>query len=154
MAKTSKYRNKTDERQRVQQKFDREKIFITKYGKKINMYDMIQQGRQDTEIYPTLEKYGCMENAMAVMNDPAHRESVYMEFTEMLNMRDLHERQRAADNLWESLPLKIREQFNHDPLEFMQNGEKWLKDYAEQVNKNVAASTQTNEVTTNEQKHK
>ena len=92
------------------------------------------------------------------MNDPAHRESVYMEFTELLNMRDIHEKEKAADNLWESLPLKIREQFNHDKLEFMQNGEAWLKKYAEELTArntaNVAASTEPKqEVTTNEPQH-
>ena len=149
-----KFRNKTDARERVQQSFDREKIFIVRYGKKINQYDSIQAARTDTEIYPTLEKYGCIENALTVMNDPAHREEVFAEFKEMRNMRDIHERQRAADNLWESLPRQIRKEFNHDPLEFMQNGEKWLKNFAEQKQKEMAANISKNEVANNEPQHK
>lgn len=151
----SKYRNKTDERQRKQQHFDREKIFVVKYGKKINQYDEIQAARADTEIYPTLEKYGCMQNAMTVLEDPSKRQELYEDFNEMLNLRDVHDRQRAADNLWESLPLQIRNQFNHDPLEFMQNGEKWFKNFVNKIQTaNIEpASTDKQQEANNEPQH-
>ena len=46
------------ERKRMAQDFNKEEITVTKAGKEINVYNFIQENREDTEIYPTLEKYG------------------------------------------------------------------------------------------------
>ena len=57
-----------------------------------------------------------------------NKEGVYGEFTEIMDLRNLHEQQKRAKELWENLPLEVRNEFHNDHLEFMQNGQKWLED--------------------------
>ena len=41
-----------------EQTFDKDKIFIIKFGQKINVYDMMQENNVDTDIYKIMQKYG------------------------------------------------------------------------------------------------
>ena len=68
------------ERKRMAQDFNKEEITVTKAGKEINVYNFIQESREDTEIYPTLEKYGCIDRM--VINEP----DVY---SDLRNIKDL-----------------------------------------------------------------
>lgn len=123
------------------QTFDPEKNVINKKGQMINLYDFIQENREDTEIYPTLEKYGCLDKIIV------NKQQIYADFQELMGLREMHEQERKAQNLWESLPIDVRKEFANDRLNFMQNGEKWLKEQI-QAEKN---RTQT-EVKKDEQK--
>ena len=107
---------------RFNQDFDKEKITLTKAGKTFNMYDFIQEGREDTEIMPTLEKYGCIPVQQV---DSA---SMYQDFTAAQDLRGVLDRKIAAENAFYNLPVEIRREFDHNIDNFMKNGEKYIKD--------------------------
>lgn len=106
------------------QSFDLKNTFVIKAGKKINQYDEIQANSEDTDIYKTLEKYGSLE--IITKTD----EGMYGEF-ENIDQLGLHERLKKADEMWQGLPLDVRIHFKNDKLNFLQNGEKWLKERIE-----------------------
>lgn len=110
-----------NDRERHSQSFDKEKISITKAGKTYNVYDFIQEGRDDTEIYPTLEKYGCIDKLKM------DTQEVYNNFSKLSDMRDIIEQKKEADLIWENLPLEVRSEFGNNQQEFLRDGEKWLK---------------------------
>lgn len=108
-------------RERKSQEFDREKITLTKAGKTFNVYDKIQEAREDTEIYPTLEKYGCIDRMML------DHKGIYDDFTKYGELRELKEQQAMANNMFYNLPLETRQKFNNDINVFMKDGEKYVK---------------------------
>lgn len=108
-------------RERKSQSFNKDNITLTKAGKTFNVYDAIQENREDTEIYPTLEKYGCINRMML------NTEGVYADFTTFKGLREIKEQQEMANNMFYSLPLETRQKFNNDKNVFMRDGEKWLK---------------------------
>jgi hypothetical protein len=109
------------ERTRMAQTFDKDTITLTKAGKTFNVYDKIQENREDTEIYPTLEKYGCIDRMML------DTQGVYADFQEFKGLREMKEQQIKADEMFNSLPLDVRLQFQNDKNLFMRDGEKWVK---------------------------
>lgn len=108
-------------RERASQDFDRENIVLTKAGKTFNVYDAIQEAREDTEIYPTLEKYGCIDRMML------DTKGIYEDFTKYGELRELKEQQNMANNMFYNLPIETREKFNNNINTFMKDGEKYLK---------------------------
>lgn len=120
-------------RERKAMTFDKDKIFVERQGKKINVNDWIQEGREDTEIYPTLEKYNCapsIASAKAVMGK-TQAEDMYGEIQTINGLRGAIEQAEAAKKMWENLPLDIRAQFGHNAKEFAAKGETWLKNKIE-----------------------
>lgn len=113
-------------RERKAQKFDKSKITLTKAGKTYNVYDKIQEGREDTEIYPTLEKYGCIDRMML------DSQGVYADFQNFNDLRDLKDQQNLATNMFYNLPLETRKEFNNNINTFVKEGEKWLKNKIEE----------------------
>lgn len=124
-------------RERKAQSYNPKEIFWIKNGEKINVYDFIQSGREDTEIYPTLEKYGSIKRME--LDTPA----VYAQFESIQNLRDCLEQQKQADQMWNALPLEIRQTFNHNKYDFMNNGMQWLQ-------KRLEAEQPKNEIKTDE----
>lgn len=108
-------------RERKSQSFDKANITLKKAGKEFNVYDAIQANREDTEIYPTLEKYGCIDRMML------NSQGVYADFTTFKGLREIKEQQEMANNMFYNLPLETRQVFNNDKNVFMRDGEKWLK---------------------------
>ena len=133
-------------RQRQQQSFDKSKITLKKAGEEFNVYDRIQEEREDTEIYPTMEKYGCLK--ANVLDAPF----VYGDFTSVKDLRDIKDKQIAAVNLFNKLPLETRKTFNNDYNQFMKDGEKYLKskmeklaeDTKQKATENATVKTETN----------
>ena len=109
------------------QKF--QKAIIIKQGKEIDVDAMIQAGREDTEIYPTLEKYGCLDK-LEIDN-----KGVYGDFREIKSLENIIEQNEKATNLWNNLPLEVREQFGNDKNRFLNEGEEWLKNKIQIENK-------------------
>ena len=129
MAKNIKtYRNKTERYEDKGQSFDRENIFIIKKGQKINVYDMIQAGREDTEIYPMLEKYGCIKT-----NKELNKPLLYGDFEELQDLRDIQEKMQLADNLWQRLDLETRKKYGHNKMAFINDPTKYLEKPKEQI---------------------
>lgn len=98
-----------------------EKDFVERAGKVICVDDWIQAGREDTEIYPTLEKYGCIDRMVL------DTEGVYADVSASKDLRGSLEQIKEANKIWENLPIDVRKEFNNDKYEFMDRGEKWLK---------------------------
>lgn len=124
--------------------------FANKAGEKYVYYDRIQKARQDTEIYPTLEKYGCLDPIMV------NKEKLYMDLRGWkTDARSLTEMTMKADEMWNQLPHDIKAKFENNRDLFMRDGEKWLKSEieknkpAEMPNSGTTAP-KTTEVKTNE----
>ena len=126
-------------RDRAQQSFDKEKITIKKAGKEYNVYDMIQEARVDTEIYPTLEKYGCLDK---IICEPS---GVYADLREAMDLRSIYDQQKKAEELWYQLPLEVRKDFDHSPKKFAENGLEYFRQKAEAEKK----AAEVNNTTTN-----
>lgn len=133
------------DRKQFAQEFDKENITITKAGKTFNVYDKIQAEREDTEIYPTLEKYGCLDKIMLNEKD------LFIEWKKMSDLRSLKDQQIQAEQMWNMLPWETRQEFGNDMYRFANEGEQWLRNKIEAEQKaqqlEVAAMK---EVTTNE----
>lgn len=102
---------------------------LEKAGKKFKVRDWIQAGREDTEIYETLEKYGSIER-MKVDIKP-----LYGDMTKIKDLRNIHEMVKKSEELWESLPIEMRREFQHDKKIFMEQGEDWLKNKIKELEK-------------------
>lgn len=95
---------------------------VTKAGEKYVYYDRIQTARQDTEIYPTLEKYGCLDPIIV------NKEKMYIDIRNMkTDARSLKEMTMKADEMWNKLPHDIKAKFENNRDLFMKDGESWLK---------------------------
>lgn len=117
--------DKRQQRIRHPQTFDLQKEGWIKNGKFENAYQFIQDNREDTEIYETLEKYGCVKVDKFT---PEQEQSMYQDFT--ASSGDLRTRMdyvNTAEQLWNDLPLDVRKEFNYNKASFVENGEKWLK---------------------------
>ncbi|UPW41490.1 internal scaffolding protein [Dipodfec virus UA23Rod_1071] len=91
-----------------------------KGGETFNLYESIQEAREDTELYPTLEKYGSIERM--IINEA----DVYGDLRQVKSLKGELEKLEAAERLWNSLPWDVRSQFNNNRYNFMENGESWL----------------------------
>lgn len=94
---------------------------IIRAGQELHVRDWIDSAREDTELYPTLEKYGCIDRMIV------NKEQVYGDLTQVMNLRDSLEQIKQANKLWESLPLDFRKEFLNDKAEFMRTGVDVLK---------------------------
>lgn len=121
---------------------------FTKYGKEIDIQEYIEAGRPDTEIYPCLEKYGCLKPLERTPSE------IYADCTEYNDLRTTIEKGRKLKEIWANMPTKIKNQFNNDPNEFIDRGMDWAKGQikkeqdAVKPTETVQATVPTNETTT------
>lgn len=106
------------------QTFGRPKLI--KAGKEFDVHDWIQEGREDTEIYPTLEKYGCIDRMKLDI------EGVFGDFTEMNDLRGTIEKAEKAQKMWDNLPLETREHFQNNKALFIEGGMDYIKNLIKQ----------------------
>lgn len=144
---------KSELRERKQQFFDKDNITITMAGKTFNVYDKIQEGREDTELYPTLEKYGCIPTEMTKEQTIDFFKNNMSAVNGKIDLRNVQEAQIQSENLFYQLPLEIRKHFNNSIQEFQKNGYKYMnekvKEWEAKQQKPVEQTTQT-EATNNE----
>lgn len=132
---------KFGDRVRKQQEFDKNATF-TRAGRKICIYDMIQEAQEDSEIYQTLEKYGCLDRLQTNYGE------MYGDFTQIpKDLRDLTEHRNKIKEMFYELDVKDREYFNHDVNNFIRDGEKFLLE-KEQAKNAIEQPTQTETKTT------
>lgn len=122
------YTENEDRSKKYAQEYDKEKITLTQAGRTFNLYDYIQEQREDTEIYPTLEKYGNLE----IMERPANE--IASEFEGSLELRDLYDQEIKLKELFESLPLEERREFDMNYYKFKEYG---LEFYTDKANKEI-----------------
>lgn len=132
------------ERKRMAQNFNKDEIKVTKAGKEINVYQFIQTSREDTEIYPTLERYGCLDKMML------NTQEVYGDIRNIKDLRNTIEQVEQANKLWDNLPLNVRQEFGHNKKEFIEKGENWLKNKIESEKPKVEPQKPTIEQQTQE----
>lgn len=123
------------------QTFGRPKL--TKAGKEFDVHNWIQEGRDDTEIYPTLEKYGCLERM------ELDHEALFGDMTEMSDLRGTIERAKKAEELWNGLPIEVRTEFNNDKSLFAEQGLEWLKKKIDEKKKTTTEQGTVKEKETN-----
>lgn len=108
-------------RTRKQQTFDKNSIVLHKKGKTFNVYDWIQENREDTEIEPTLKKYGCIPQEML------NKQGIYDDFTVYGDLRGVQEQMKKAKEMFYSLPLETRLNFNNNIDTFVKEGKNYVK---------------------------
>lgn len=150
-AKMLKEREKNKHLYRQDFSESKENYSLTQYGEKFNLYQHIQNAREDTEIIPTLEKYG-MAKGIEVLKryDPEKASKYYGDFREITDMRNMMDKSKKAEEMWKALPLEIRQKFGNSKREFFEKGDTWLKNEIEtQLQKQTANITQATATTTN-----
>lgn len=138
--RTFSYDNK--KRERYSQTFTKEKVIMK--GQEICLYDLIQNSNVDTEIYPTLLKYGCLDHLKL------DTDKVYGDFTAIKGLRDAIEIAEKGNELFNKLPAEVKQEFNNNPKEFMEKGENWLKAKIEETNKPAETTPEVKGGNTNE----
>lgn len=132
-----KNRKKNSEQHTQNFEKDKDNYSISLYGEKVNLYQYIQDNREDTEIIPTIEKYG-VNKAMEKLKryDPEKVSKYYGDFRELSDMRNLMDKSKKAEELWNGLPLELRQKFGNSKHEFFEKGGDWLKsEYQKQIQK-------------------
>lgn len=129
------------------QKFDRKTITIKRYGKEVNLYDLIQENKGDSDIEECLKKYGTLQPI--TLNIP----ETYGEIKETLTLADSLNLDIKLKEIYDSLPTEVKDEFGNNFYNFKDNGleyfEKGMKKYEEQRNNN--APVPTDETSTGEQ---
>ena len=92
-----------------------------KNGKELDIQEYIESGREDTEIYPTLEKYGCLTRMERTAGE------IYGDFTEYNDLRGNLEKAKKIKDMWNQMDTKVKNEFNNDMNEFVDRGMEWAK---------------------------
>lgn len=143
--------SKFDKRTKVAQNFDKEKIQIKRGGKKINLYEFIQENGVDCAINDVINKYGTGVGINKIQKTP---EEIIADFSDYNDLMTFKNRELKANEMFNSLPVNIKQQFNNSKQEFMDKGLKWAenlvskaKTKAEQANAALASTTETTTAT-------
>lgn len=122
------------------QKWDDKAFFIMK-GKKIIIKDYVQENAEGTDFYQNLEKFGNLETTIEFMSK--NRAELVEDFTEAVSLQDIEDRRLELLNIWERLPIEIRDSFNNDFSSFMTNGAKFFDEQAKILETEIEQQRQT-----------
>ena len=126
------------------QEFNKD-IEIKINGKKVPLYQYVQDNRTDTEINQTIEKY----------NIQPKTEFCYADLSEIQNMGDIYRKQELADKKFSELPIEIQNIYGKNRAEFakdIENNFEKLKNYENtKNNKNNKNNNQNNSDTDDDQ---
>ena len=92
-----------------------------KAGKEINVYELIQANREDTEIIPTLEKYGSIQRMQT------NKIQLYQDVTQMSDLRNALEKINKGKEIWKNLDTNIKNIFNNDVNKFINEAPEYYK---------------------------
>lgn len=129
------------ERTRVQQNFDRKKIFVEKCGQKINCFDAIQAANVDTNIYDVMNKYHCVVNeALEILKQKGGIKAFYADLTalqtKIQDIGDVQEAALTAQRLFAELPSEIKSKYGNNLEEFLREQKKNETELKTQKNTN------------------
>lgn len=116
-------------RERHCQSFDKSKITLKKANVEYNVYDKIQEAREDTEIEPTLKKYGCIPEKLL------NAQGVYDDFTQYADLRGIQDQAIKAKEMFYNLPLETRQKFNNNINTFVKEGKAYVEKIIEEERK-------------------
>lgn len=131
---SQKYRRKTT------QTFDPAKIMVTQKGVTYNVYDRIQEFEPSTNFYKVLETYNCTKDEAV--------ERMKGRFTELKEVVDMGK--SYAEHLMEinkakaefdALPVSVKQKFDNNIINFIENGEAWLTAEFQKVQAEMQAPT-------------
>nr|DAG78126.1 MAG TPA: Scaffold protein [Microviridae sp.] len=111
------------------QSFDKSKISFIRAGQKINVYDLIQAAGENTDLYKIMDTYG-VTSQEAIARAQMDTGQLYQDLTSLNSPNDLRDAMQKIENaetMWRNLPLEVRKEFNFSKGEFLNRGEKWLK---------------------------
>ena len=135
---------------RIQQEFDKEKIFVERCGEKINCFDAIQAANVDTNIYEVMKKYHCqVDEATELMQRRGGTQGIYADIVEMQeNIKDFGDIKKVfdkANKLFEELPSEIKDKYGNNLEEFFKDQEKIAKQQkaTEQAKKSEVSQDET-----------
>lgn len=131
---------KYGDNRRTQQKFNQDITFI-KYGKEIKIYDFIQENANDVNIYKNLEKYGSIENAITIMSKV--RPQIIADFEKAEDLRSLEDKRILLEKAFYTLPTEIRNKFDNNLSNFIDNGYQFLKDITKPTEKPIETPIET-----------
>lgn len=127
-------------RKKITQNFDPDKITVTQAGVTFNCYDKIQEYKDDSEFYTVLEKYHCTpDEAMERLKSNATEIIGEMNFGKSY-AEHLIELNKAKE-MFDQLPVKIKQKFNNSIKEFAENGHKFLENLINEQNKTQETTT-------------
>lgn len=117
-------------------KYDQDEYFVKK-GKKIFIKEFTKLANEDCEIYPTLEKYGLTtpEQLPEKMFD---NQAFVGDLEDFKDLRTSLDRQIKAKQMWENLPLSIRDKFGHDINRFVDESPKFLEELKSKIQEQQA----------------
>lgn len=147
---------KNRERVKIQQNFDKEKIFVTKQGQKINCFDSIQAANVDTNIYDVMKKYHCQENeAMELMKSRGGEQGIFANIVELQekikDIGDVQDVAQRAQELFEQLPAEIKNKYGNDLNAFFKDQKAKAEEEERKAEELKTTETKTKtEVKTNE----
>lgn len=105
-----------------------------------NCYDKIQEYKDDSEFYTVLEKYHCTpDEAMERLKSNAKEIIGEMNFGKSY-AEHLIELNKAKE-MFDQLPVKIKQKFNNSIKEFAENGHEFLKNLINEQNKTQETTT-------------
>lgn len=122
------------------QKWDDKAFFIMK-GKKIIIKDYVQENAEGTDFYTNLEKFGNLETTIEFMSK--NRAELVENFQEAVSLQDIEDRRLELLNIWERLPIEIRDSFNNDFSNFMNNGSRFFEEQSKILEKEIEQQRQT-----------
>lgn len=116
-------------RKKASQTFDRTKVFKIDSAGKHNIYDETQEYLRGTEIYSVLEDYNCTtDEAMQRMYANLPEIQAELNMTAGNSYSDQLRRINEAKEMFNNLPLKVRQKFNNNIEDFMMNGHTYIND--------------------------
>ena len=117
---------------------------LTKAGRTYNLYDSIQEAREDTEIEPTLKKYGCIDRMIVNIPD------VYADLRGMNDLKSTIERQKKGQEIWDNMSREIKQEFNNNIYNFMDHGLEWAEKKQKEQAAAIIAEQEAQKGTNNE----
>lgn len=124
---------KRGDRNRQQQDFDKEKIFVERCGQKINCFDAIQAANVDTNIYDVMRKYHCQQDeAVQLMQARGGEQGIYADVIELQrriqDIGDVQQVMQRATMLFEQLPAEVKQKYGNDAITFYKSQDQIFKD--------------------------
>lgn len=98
------------------------KLRLDKYGKRYlepvgvsNVHDFIQSHHDSSEVHKLIEKYSMLGDP-SILNKKVGR---YGDFTGLpSNLAEVYRSVTEANDLFQTLPIEVKREFNHSPSEF------------------------------------
>ena len=132
-----------DKKKREVLKMDRKRIKIRQNGRVVNLYGLIQSRNVDTEIYPTLYKYGSLKPL------EINQEWLATGLQTLEGIKDIDKLAKEAENLFLELPDEIQNLYGKSYAEFAKDKGQKIIDFMKQKEQKSELNNNTNDIADN-----